>query len=141
MKPLKLSTGILIFACLFVSVACQQGGVKNYPIKNEAKTDTVKINDCVATPDLADVPNGTHIHWVVGDDATYVVGFDAVPPPIPLPGAPPVVSKNLLDPPHAVNTGCSSFHPSHCGIFGYTLTEVAPTQRTCQDPGIRIVPQ
>jgi hypothetical protein len=142
MKRLRIRCCLLLFGTLLAIAGCRSDVVADYIPKNEAQQDYVSIHNCVATPDSVTVPNNKKVHWVVRDEsndpdkAKYIVSFLGTNPI----GDIPIVSSNLPDTIHTVNTGCSTIHAG-CGRLPYRLVQINAGEVTiCSDPGVHVVP-
>jgi hypothetical protein len=129
---------LLLLATLLEVAGCtnNQGPAYKYKGK-EVKTDTVIIDNCVATPDLVAIPEHGPLHWVVAksDPETYTVIFATKNL---IHDTPPVVSYSSPDKNHTVSNGCSSIAQGSCDKFPYIL--VRKSGDPCPDPGVHVVP-
>ncbi|MFI5113942.1 MAG: hypothetical protein ACHP7J_02275 [Terriglobales bacterium] len=114
---LALSGALLLFGC-----------GKKPLTKSLVKIDI--DNNCVATPDKADVPDGGTVFWRPPATVTYKIAFSGdhpIPPPVTS-GPTYTVHGGFLC--STVRLGCE---------YKYTLTKQGASS-ACADPGIRIIP-
>jgi len=132
----------LLVSSLVVAVACGGGSnASHFNAKHpEKKSDTVKISQCDADPDMVDVSDGQTLTWKVDntDPVTYTISFASSSP------VPSAVSHASSSSPNAQvihkTLGCSLWgwiSDDSCKYY-YSLQNGPST--VCPDPGVHIIP-
>lgn len=102
----------------------------------EVKTNTVKINNCKADPDTAQVPKGDTLTWTIdpSDTHTYSITF---------PKSTPVSSSTVPTGQGQKIKGdfwCNSLGGISTNLCVYAYNLVQDGSKTCPDPGVHVVP-
>lgn len=134
MRALRICGCWLLFVPLLSIFGCDRGAyVKKGP---ELKTNTVKISNCAADPDTAQVSRGDTLTWTLdpADSHKYSINF----------------SKSKPIPSSTVSTGqgqkvtgdfwCNSLGGISAGLCVYPYNLVQDGGKTCPDPGVHVVP-
>lgn len=125
MRRIRIASFLLLSGALMLS-GC--GGARRPSTK--APVEIGIDNNCVATPDKADVPNGGTVFWRPPASVTYKITFSGdhpIPPPVSS-GPTYIAHGGFLC--STVGLGCE---------YKYSLTKQGAST-ACADPGIRILP-
>jgi plastocyanin len=102
----------------------------------EVKTNTVKISNCKADPDTAQVPKGDTLTWTIdpSDTHTYSIKFTK---------STPVSSSTVPTGQGQKVTGdffCNTLGGISTSLCVYSYNLVQDSSKTCPDPGVHVVP-
>ena len=135
MRAFRIGGYWLMLFPLFGILGC--GGSAVYIKKGvETKTNTVKINNCNATPDWVQVLKNDTLTWIIdsSDGHTYSVNFPSSAP-ISSHTVPPGQGQKVTGDFLCTTLGWINGH--YCE-FQYNL--IQDGVKTCPDPGVHVVP-
>lgn len=134
MRAFRIRGCRLLLVPLFGLFGCSDSAyVKKGP---ELKTNTVKISNCKADPDTAQVPKGDILTWTIDppDGHTYSIKF---------PKSKPVSSSTFPTGQGQNVTGdfwCNNLGGISTSLCVYPYNLIQDGSKTCPDPGVHIVP-
>jgi len=136
MKRPRICANCLLSILLIGILGC--GGSVSYLKKGpEVITNTITINNCLATPDTAQVPDNTIVTWIVdtSDSHTYSINF---PKSKPFPTSTISPGKGQTAQRDSACKYFSWLNANYC-VYAYNLIQVGV--QTCKDPGLHVTPQ
>jgi len=135
MRVFQICGCLLLSAPLLGIVGC--GGSAYVKKGPEVKASTVKVNNCKAEPDTAQVFKNDPLIWTVDppDGHTYSIKFPHATP-VASPSVPIGQTQNVSG-----DLWCNSLGGVITSLCVYPYDLIQDGTKTCPDPGVHVVPR